>query len=76
MTAIDFAKKNGFVGVRKLPEWNGLDCYEALYVFQDDIDDIPAIGYPQLIFADAGGMRMATFDETLRYMAEVDVDDA
>lgn len=74
MTAEQLAKSNGFDGARVLPPYKVYSVYEAVYS-GSEIDQAPAVGYPQLIFERRGSVRWATFDETLDYMEKVDVND-
>lgn len=74
MTAEQLAKSNSFDGVRALPPYKVYSVYEAVYS-GSEIDETPAVGYPQLIFERSGSVRWATFDETLDYMAKVVVED-
>ena len=74
MTAEQLARNNGFDGVRALPSYKVYSVCEAVYS-GTELDEAPAVGYPQLIFERRGSVRWATFDETLDYMEKVDVDD-
>jgi hypothetical protein len=75
MTAIQYAKGNGFTGVRKIAPWRGYVCYEALYDNAgDSVNNVPAIGLPQIILERNGKFRMAKPDETMGYMEEVKID--
>lgn len=69
MTAKKFASGKGFKSAIPIPAWNGYECYEAIYG-GTDLNDIPAIGYPQIILKNGDMFRMATIDEALRYMNE------
>lgn len=69
MTVEQFARKKGFDGIRELVPWRGYACYEAVYGSPDEMD-VPTIGYPQIILAKGARIRMATLDETIKYMEE------
>lgn len=71
MTASQFAKKSGFSGARKIAPRHGYVCHEALYNANDSLNDVPVIGYPQIIFERGGQFRFADIDEVMRYMQEV-----
>jgi hypothetical protein len=50
-------------------------CYEALYDNAgDSVNNVPAIGLPQIILERSGKFRMAKPDETMGYMEEVKID--
>ena len=68
MDVLKFAKQQGFVGVRRLEPWRGFDCYEALTT--KDEDELPAVGFPQIILVNEDVMRMAQYDEALAYLDE------
>ena len=71
MTANQYAKNIGFTGARKIAPWRGFTCYEALYGNAGDgVNDVPAIGYPQIILERGGIYRLAKPKETVRYMEE------
>ena len=71
MTANQYAKNIGFTGARKIAPWRGFICYEALYGNAGDgVNNVPAIGYPQIILERDGIYRLAKPDETMRYMEE------
>lgn len=71
MTANQYAKNNGFTRAQKIAPWRGYSCYEALYGNAGDgVNDVPAIGYPQIILERGGTFRLANLDETMRYMEE------
>lgn len=75
MTANQYAKNVGFTVARKIAPWRGFTCYEALYGDAGKtVDDVPVIGYPQIILERDGIFRMAKPEETLQYMEEVTVD--
>ena len=74
MTAIEFAKSQGYRTARPIPPWHGYDCYEAIYG-GEGLDDTPNIGLPQIILQKGGTFRMATEDETWSYMDEIEVSD-
>lgn len=76
MTANQYAKNNGFTEARKIAPWRGYTCYEALYGSAgESVNDVPAIGYPQIILERGSIFRLAKPEETLRYMEEVTVND-
>lgn len=67
MTALEFALKNGYIGVKELPPWNGRQCFEALYA-EESLNEVPAIGIPQIILLKDDKCRMASQDEAFEYM--------
>lgn len=72
MTANQYAKNIGFTRARKIAPWRGYICYEALYGSAgESVNDVPAIGYPQIILERDGIFRLAKPEETMRYMEEV-----
>ena len=71
MTVQEYAKDNGFASVWRLKPWRGFSCYEATLPGADGLKPLYT-GYPQIILVADGVMRMATFDETLLYMDEVE----
>lgn len=76
MTANQYAKSIGFAEAKKIAPWCGYTCYEALYGSAgESVNDVPAIGYPQIILESGGIFRLAKPEETLQYMEEVAVDD-
>lgn len=76
MTANQYAKNIGFTGAQKIAPWRGFTCYEALYGNAGKtVNDVPAIGYPQIILERGGVFRLAKPNEILQYMAEVTVND-
>lgn len=71
MTANEYARKQGFIGAKKMQPWNGFSCYEAIYA-QESLDAVPVIGIPQIILEKNGIFRMANYDEAMAYILEVD----
>lgn len=63
MTAKTYAKGKGFEDAKRLCEWHGYVCYEA--VFSGDKDEIPFVGYPQIILERNGECMMASYDEAI-----------
>ena len=73
MTADEYAKKNGFIGARKLKPWKHYACYEAVYAEPQENEPAPLIGFPQIILEIVNGVyRMASYDEAMEYISEVD----
>lgn len=63
-----FAKKQGFAGAKKIAPWRNYVCYECL-TGNDDPEE--AIGFPQIILARPGVLRLALYDEAMAYLHEV-----
>ncbi len=66
---IEFAKSQGYDGVKPLGQWRGYDAYEP--TFNGSSECSPAmIGPPLLILADRDGVRMSTVDEAFAHIDE------
>ena len=65
MTAKQFAENKGYKDARPMRRWNGYICYEAIVHEPEDINDIPMIGFPQIILQKNGKCRMANYEEAM-----------
>ena len=50
--------------------WHGSKCYELLYGNTDDINDIPAIGIPQIAVQNGKNFKLLSYDEFFMYSEE------
>ncbi|MBE5838440.1 hypothetical protein [Butyrivibrio sp.] len=65
----EFAKEHGYETADYLCEWRGFSCYEPVYTK----DELAYIGMPAMILVDKDGkIRMATYDEVMQRMDELD----
>lgn len=70
MTAIEYARSQGFQTAKRLCEWMSFACYEA--VISENADDIPFVGCPQIILEKNNSFRMATYDESLEIVSTLE----
>ena len=67
---IEFAKAQGYDGIKPLGRWRGYDAYEP--TFEGSGECSPTmIGPPLLILVDGNGVRMSTVDEAFAHIDEV-----
>lgn len=65
MTADEFARDNGFISVKPMPDWRGYKCFEAILAEPQDVNDIQYVGFPQIVLEKDGECRFADYDEAM-----------
>lgn len=75
MTATEYAKKNGFISAIEIGKWKGFLCYEAIIFEQESVNDVPIIGFPQIILEKNGNFRMANYEESMEYLQDSNRED-
>ena len=72
MTALEFARENGFEGVAQSKPRNGRRCWAAVYRESESINDLPMIGFPQYIVETGDGFRFLDYDEAMDQVRKED----
>ena len=81
MTAVDFAKANGFESAEFIGMWNGERCYAAIFRVTEDklskdgeslTSDDYNIGFPQYILERDKRFRFAGYDEAMKILRRLE----
>ena len=82
MTAVEFAKANGFEDAELIGTWNGEKVYAAIFRVTEDklskdgeslTSDDYNIGFPQYILERNGRFRFAGYDEAMKILRGMEV---